>query len=36
MNKALNNAIKYQIYPINFFDSNCDGKGDFNGIREKL
>ncbi len=31
----LENAIFYEIYPISFFDSNGDGKGDLNGIVEK-
>ena len=38
MNKPswLQNAVFYNIYPQSFYDSNADGIGDLNGIREKL
>ena len=36
MPKWLNNAVFYQIYPQSFYDSNGDGIGDINGIKEKL
>lgn len=32
----LENAVFYEIYPISFFDSNGDGKGDLKGIEEKV
>ena len=36
MNKPswLQNAVFYNIYPQSFYDSNADGIGDLNGIRE--
>ncbi len=36
MQKWLENAVFYQIYPQSFKDTNADGIGDFNGICEKL
>ena len=30
----LDNALFYEIYPVSFFDSDGDGKGDLNGIVE--
>ena len=35
MLKWLESAVFYEIYPISFFDSNGDGKGDLKGIEEK-
>ena len=32
----LKNAVFYNIYPQSFYDTNADGIGDLNGIREKL
>ena len=32
----LQNAVFYNIYPQSFYDTNGDGIGDLNGIREKL
>lgn len=32
----LSNAVFYNIYPQSFYDTNGDGIGDLNGIREKL
>lgn len=36
MNKWLDKAVFYQIYPQSFMDSNGDGIGDFKGIESKL
>lgn len=38
MNKVtwLEKAVFYNIYPQSFYDTNSDGIGDLNGIREKL
>ena len=32
----LKNAVFYNIYPQSFYDTNGDGIGDLNGVREKL
>lgn len=32
----LQSAVIYNIYPQSFYDSNADGIGDLNGIRQKL
>ncbi len=32
----LKDAVFYEIYPQSYYDTNCDGIGDFNGIIEKL
>ncbi|MBQ1483438.1 MAG: glycosylase [Erysipelotrichaceae bacterium] len=34
--KDFQDMIAYEIYPTSFFDSNDDGTGDLNGIRDKL
>lgn len=37
MNREKNkNLIFYEIYPTSFYDSNCDGIGDLEGVRQKL
>lgn len=35
-NNWLSTAVFYNIYPQSFYDSNADGIGDLNGIRQKL
>ena len=32
----LKTAVFYEIYPQSFYDSNCDGIGDLEGIIRKL
>ena len=32
----LKDTVFYEIYPQSFYDTNCDGIGDINGIIEKL
>ncbi|MCR4632839.1 MAG: glycosylase [Erysipelotrichaceae bacterium] len=34
--KIFRDMIAYEIYPTSFFDSNDDGTGDLDGIRERL
>jgi oligo-1,6-glucosidase len=34
--KWFHEAVGYQIYPKSFYDSNGDGIGDLNGIRQRL
>ncbi len=36
MKKQFSNSVLYQIYPTSFYDSNGDGVGDLQGIKEKL
>lgn len=36
MNKWLETAVFYEVYPTSFYDSNGDGVGDVRGIIEKL
>ena len=36
MLRWLDDAIVYEIYPVSFYDSNGDGRGDLNGVTEKI
>ena len=36
MKDYFKDLIFYEIYPTSFYDSNGDGIGDLNGIKEKL
>lgn len=36
MSKWFQDSVVYQIYPRSFQDSNNDGIGDLNGIRQRL
>ena len=36
MQKWVDSAIFYQVYPATFYDANGDGIGDLKGIEEKV
>ncbi len=35
-NNWWNNTVAYEIFVRSFYDTNGDGRGDFNGITQKL